>query len=72
METGSQGKSMKEKLPMETEKVLEKLNFPVKKSDIIEEARKQGVQESILEDLGMLPDREYKSADDIRQERMRR
>jgi hypothetical protein len=63
---------MKEKLPMETEKVLEKLKFPAKKSDIIAEARKQGVQDSILEDLGMLPDREYKSADDIRQERMRR
>jgi len=72
METGSKGKSMEEKLPMETEKVLERLNFPVKKSDIIEEARRQGVQKSILEDLGMLPDREYKSADDIRQERMRR
>lgn len=72
METGSKGKSMEEKLPMETEKVLDKLNFPVKKSDIIAEARKQGVQNSILEDLGMLPDREYKSADDIRQERMRR
>jgi Protein of unknown function (DUF2795). len=72
MKTGSAGKTIEEKLPMETEKVLEKLKFPVKKSDIIEEARKQGVQESILQDLGMLPDREYKSIDDIRQERMRR
>jgi hypothetical protein len=72
METGSKGKSMEEKLPMEAERVLEKLKFPAKKSDIIAEARKQGVQDSILESLSMLPDREYKSADDIRQERMRK
>ncbi|AKB81252.1 hypothetical protein MSBR3_0674 [Methanosarcina barkeri 3] len=72
METGSQGKNIEEKLPMETEKVLAKVNFPAKKSDIIEEARKQGVQDSILENLGMLPDREYKSIDDVRQERTRR
>lgn len=72
METGSQGKSMEEKLSVETEKVLEKVTFPAKKSDIIQEAKKQGVQDSILENLDMLPDREYKSIDDVRQERMRR
>ncbi len=72
MKTGSQEKGMEEKLPMEAERVLEKLKFPAKKSDIIAEAKRQGVQDSILENLGMLPDREYKSADDIRQERMRR
>lgn len=72
METGSQGKSMEEKFPMETKKVLEKVNFPAKKSDILEEAKKQGVQDSILANLDMLPDREYKSIDDVRQERMKR
>lgn len=70
MQTGSKGKGLEEKLPMETEKVLEKVSFPAKKSDIIEEAKRQGVQESIMVNLGMLPDREYKSIDDVRKERM--
>ena len=70
--------------PMALQKFLENVNYPVKKDELIEQVRKNRPNESatmeggnavlneMLRHLDMLPDREYKSYDDIVSELMRR
>ena len=67
METESKGGFIAE-LPMDAQKVLKNIDFPVKRNDIIEQARKSGAIPDILRGLGMLPDREYNSAEDVAEE----
>jgi hypothetical protein len=67
METESKDESIKE-LPIEMQKILKNINFPVKKHDIIEQESKSAAIPDILRELGMLPDKEYNSAEDIAKE----
>ena len=67
METESKSGFITE-LPMDAQKVLKNIDFPVKRNDIIEQARKSGAIPDILRGLGMLPDREYNSAEDVAEE----
>lgn len=67
MENESRGGSIKE-LPMEIQKILKNTDFPVNRKDIIEQERKRGAIPDILQGLGMLPDREYNSAEDVARE----
>lgn len=67
METESKGISIKE-LPMEIQHILKNLDFPVKRNDIIEQERKSAAIPDILQELGMLPDKEYNSAEDVAEE----
>jgi hypothetical protein len=67
METESKSEFIKE-LPMETQEILKSIHFPVKRDDIIEQARKSEATPDILLELGMLPDREYNSAEDVARE----
>jgi hypothetical protein len=55
-------------LPMETQKILKSTDFPVTRKDIIVHAKKSGVLSNILREIGMLPDREYNSAEDVARE----
>ena len=55
-------------LPMETQEILKNIGFPVKRNDIIEQASKSGAIPDILRELGMLPYREYNSAEDVARE----
>jgi len=67
METESKGESIKE-LPIELQKVLKNTDFPVKKKDMIEQERKSGAIPDVLRELGMLPDKEYNSAEEVAEE----
>jgi len=66
METESKSKFTE--LPMETQEILKNIDFPVKRHDIIEQARKSEATPDILRELGMLPDRQYNSAEDVAEE----
>lgn len=67
METESKSEFIEE-LPMETQEILKSIHFPVKRDDIIEQARKSEATPDILQELGMLPEREYNSAEDVARE----
>ena len=67
METESKGGFITE-LPVETQEILKSIDFPAKRNDIIEQARKNGAIPDILRELGMLPDRKYNSAEDVAEE----
>jgi ABC-type antimicrobial peptide transport system ATPase subunit len=66
METESKSKFTE--LPMETQEILKNIDFPVKRNDIIGQARKSRAIPDILRELGMLPDRQYNSAEDVARE----
>lgn len=66
METRSTGGRVAETLPPEFQSVLKDMKYPIKRNDIVDQARKSGVTPEILVDLGMLPDKEYKSADEVK------
>ena len=70
METDSKSEIIKE-LPMEIQKILNDMDFPVKRNDIIEQERKSAAIPDILQELGMLPDKEYNSAEDVAEELQR-
>jgi len=55
-------------LPMETQKILKSMDFPVTRKDIIVHARKSGALSNILRELGMLPDRQFNNAEDVARE----
>lgn len=67
METENKRGNVKE-LPMEIQKILKNIVFPVKRKDIIEQERKSAAIPDILQELGMLPDKEYNSAEDVAEE----
>lgn len=55
-----------ETVPMDIQHVLQNIKFPAKKNDIIQQARSSGAMaDQLLENLGMLPDKEYASADEV-------
>ncbi len=55
-------------LPRETQEILNSMHFPVKRDNIIEQARKSEATPDILVELGMLPDMKYNSAEDVARE----
>lgn len=66
METGSKGGRVAEIPPMEIQNFLKNVNFPIKKDDLIKQARNTGaIADALMENLGMLPDKEYANADEI-------
>ncbi|AKB75328.1 hypothetical protein MSLAZ_2067 [Methanosarcina lacustris Z-7289] len=67
METESKSGFLAE-LSMETQGVLAKIDFPVKRNDIIGQARKSRTTSDTLRELGMLPDKKYNSAENVAEE----
>ena len=55
-------------IPMEFQNILKEIKFPIKRIDLVEQSRKKGASDQLLEDLGMLPDKQYSSADDVMRE----
>ena len=47
------------------QETLRDMQFPMRKDQIIEHAKRQNASNDIIEDLQMLPDREYESADSL-------
>jgi hypothetical protein len=67
METESKREYVTE-LPLEIQKMLKNLDFPIERKEVIEQARKSKAIPDILRELGMLPDKKYNSAEDIAEE----
>jgi len=64
METESKVGSIKE-LPMQMQEILKATDFPVKRKDIIEQGRRKEAIPDIMREFGMLPDKEYNSAEEV-------
>ena len=47
--------------------ILRNMQFPIRKEQILEYARKQNVSNNIIYQIEMIPDEEYKSADSLMQ-----
>jgi Protein of unknown function (DUF2795) len=45
--------------------ILRGMQFPMRKQQIIDYARRQNVSNDIIQDIEMIPDEEYKSADSL-------
>ncbi|RXA20821.1 DUF2795 domain-containing protein [Methanosarcina sp. MSH10X1] len=52
-------------LPMEAQKILQSMDFPVKRNEIIAQAKKSGAIPDILREFGLLPDKQYNSAEEV-------
>lgn len=53
-------------VPMDIQHVLQNVKFPAKKNEIIQQARGSGAMaDPLLENLGMLPDKEYASINEV-------
>lgn len=51
-------------IPEEFQNVLKGIKFPIKRNDLIDQSRGK-VSDETLVDLGMLPDKQYSSADEV-------
>jgi hypothetical protein len=51
--------------PSMMQEMFRNMQFPTTKDQIIEHARRQNVSSDIIENLQMIPDREYESADSL-------
>jgi hypothetical protein len=51
--------------PSMMQEMFRNMQFPMTKDQIIEHARRQNVSSNIIEDLQMIPDKEYESADSL-------
>jgi hypothetical protein len=67
METESKSRFIAE-LPVETQEILNNVSYPVKRNEIIGQARKSGAIPDILRGLGMLPERQYNTSEDVAKE----
>lgn len=67
METESKREYVTE-LPLEIQKMLKNLDFPIERKEVIEQARQSKAIPDILRELGMLPDKKYNSAEDLAEE----
>lgn len=47
--------------PIQIQKYLGGLDYPVKKQDIVQKARQKGADDNILQILQQIPDQEYSS-----------
>ena len=62
--SGRTSGSSSEELPMEFRNLLKEMKFPCKRNEIVDQARGK-VSDETLADLGMLPDKQYSSADEV-------
>lgn len=54
--------------PIEVQKSLKDINYPVHKKELIKHAKKHGANSKVIEVLEDLPDKEYKNAADVSKE----
>jgi len=47
------------------QEIFRNMQFPMTKDQILEQVRRQNVSSDVIEDLEMIPDREYESADSL-------
>ena len=68
MKSGSSSSDTAGTIPMEFQNILKEIKFPAKKSELVSQARNKGISDETLADIGMLPDKQYSSADDVMRE----
>lgn len=54
--------------PIEVQKALKDIDYPVHKKDLIQHAKKHGADEDVMEVLKGLPDKEYNSPIEVSEE----
>lgn len=54
--------------PIEVQKSLKDIDYPVRKKDLIQHAKKHGASDKVLAVLESLPDKEYANATDVSKE----
>jgi hypothetical protein len=54
--------------PIEVQKFLGGLDYPARKSEIIDKAEMQGADDDVMDVLAQLPEREYANPTDISRE----
>jgi hypothetical protein len=54
--------------PVEVQKSLKEIHYPVKRKDLIQHAKKHGASSEVIHVLESLPDREYTNAADVSKE----
>jgi hypothetical protein len=54
--------------PIEVQKALKDIDYPVHKKDLIKHAKKHDASDKVIEVLEDLPDKEYKNATDVSRE----
>ncbi len=54
--------------PVEVQKALKDIDYPVHKKDLIKHAKKHEASDKVIEVLEKLPDKEYKNAADVSKE----
>ncbi|HEY3361523.1 MAG TPA: DUF2795 domain-containing protein [Methanosarcina sp.] len=54
--------------PIEVQKALKNIDYPVNKKQLIEHAKKHDASSKVIEVLEDLPDKEYKNAADVSKE----
>jgi hypothetical protein len=64
---GGQGGG-EEPSPIDVQRSLKGIDFPASKEDILAQAKKGGADDSVMEELEQIPDREYDSPTDISRE----
>lgn len=51
--------------PVEVQKSLKGIDYPVHKKDLIKQAKKHGASDKVLADLESISDKEYANATDV-------
>ncbi|HZY24872.1 MAG TPA: DUF2795 domain-containing protein [Bacteroidales bacterium] len=64
MESKSSARDTAGTIPKEFQNILKEMKFPIKRNDLVDKAKGK-VSDETLEDLGMLPDKQYSSADEV-------
>jgi hypothetical protein len=64
MESKSSARDTAGTIPMEFQNILKEMEFPIKRNDLVDKAKGK-VSAETLGDLGMLPDKQYSSADEV-------
>lgn len=54
--------------PVQVQKFLKDINYPVKKQELIEHAKKNKASNEVLQDLEKLPEKQYTNAADVSKE----
>lgn len=54
--------------PVQVQKFLKDVNYPARKHDLIEHAKKHNASNEVLKDLDNLSDKEYTNAADVSRE----
>ncbi|WP_104165541.1 DUF2795 domain-containing protein [Arthrobacter sp. SX1312] len=57
--------------PIDIQKALGGMDYPASKDDLVKHAKDKGADDTVLDTLGNLPDREYDSPTDVNKEASR-